>query len=73
MKTFAYTRRWAVSAMAVLALGAGTAAAQGLSKEVIKLGLGAAQIKTNAQGVVVGAILIVSAILDVLRRRVKKY
>jgi len=41
--------------------------------QVIKLGLGAAQIKTNAQGVVVGAILIVSAILDVLRRRVKKY
>jgi ribose transport system permease protein len=41
--------------------------------QVIKLGLGAAQIKTNAQGVVVGAILIASAILDVLRRRAKQY
>ncbi len=41
--------------------------------QIIRLGLGAAQIKTNAQGVVVGAILIVSAILDVLRRRVKQY
>ncbi len=41
--------------------------------QIIKLGLGAAQIKTNAQGVVVGAILITSAILDVLRRRVKQY
>lgn len=41
--------------------------------QVIKLGLGAAQIKTNAQGVVVGAILIAAAILDVLRRRAKQY
>jgi ribose transport system permease protein len=41
--------------------------------QVIRLGLGAAQIKTNAQGVVIGAILIVSAILDVLRRRAKQY
>jgi len=41
--------------------------------QVIKIGLGAAQIKTNAQGVVVGAILIAAAILDVVRRRVKKY
>ncbi len=41
--------------------------------QVIKLGLGAAQIKTNAQGVVVGAILIASAILDVARRKVKQY
>ncbi len=41
--------------------------------QVIKLGLGAAQIKTNAQGVVVGAILIAAAILDVIRRRAKQY
>ena len=41
--------------------------------QVIRLGLGAAQIKTNAQGIVVGAILITSAILDVLRRRTKQY
>ena len=41
--------------------------------QVIKLGLSAAQIKTNAQGVVVGTILVVSAILDVLRRRAKQY
>ncbi len=41
--------------------------------QIIRLGLGAAQIKTNAQGVVIGAILIAAAILDVLRRRVKQY
>lgn len=41
--------------------------------QVIKLGLGAAQIKTNAQGVVVGAILIAAAVLDVVRRRAKQY
>jgi len=41
--------------------------------QVIKLGLGAAQIKTNAQGIVIGAILIVSAILDVVRRKIKQY
>ncbi|MBX3062989.1 MAG: ABC transporter permease [Anaerolineae bacterium] len=41
--------------------------------QIIKLGLGAAQIKTNAQGVVIGAILIASAILDVIRRRIKYY
>lgn len=41
--------------------------------QVIRLGLGAAQIKTNAQGIVIGAILVTSAILDVLRRRTKQY
>ena len=41
--------------------------------QVIKLGLGAAQIKTNAQGIVIGTILIVSAILDVARRKIKQY
>ena len=40
---------------------------------IIRLGLGAARIQTNAQGVVVGAILVAAAILDVVRRRVKQY
>ncbi len=41
--------------------------------QVIQIGLGAAQIQTNAQGIVVGGILIVAAILDVARRKAKKY
>jgi ribose/xylose/arabinose/galactoside ABC-type transport system permease subunit len=40
---------------------------------VIRLGLGAARIQTNAQGIVVGAILVAAAILDVARRKAKKY
>lgn len=40
---------------------------------IIRLGLGAARIQTNAQGVVVGAILVVAAIMDVARRKAKKY
>lgn len=40
---------------------------------IIRIGLAAANIQTNAQGVVVGAILVTAAVLDVLRRRVKRY
>jgi ribose/xylose/arabinose/galactoside ABC-type transport system permease subunit len=41
--------------------------------QIIKSGLGAAHIQTNAQGLVVGAILIAAAALDVIRRKAKKY
>ena len=40
---------------------------------IIRIGLAAANVQTNAQGVVVGAILVAAAILDVLRRRVQRY
>lgn len=38
---------------------------------IIRLGLGAAQIQTNAQGVVVGVILVAAAILDVVRQKIR--
>ncbi|MCX6031533.1 MAG: ABC transporter permease [Chloroflexi bacterium] len=41
--------------------------------EVIRVGLTAAQVKTNAQGIVVGAILIGAAALDAYRRRAIQY
>jgi ribose transport system permease protein len=41
--------------------------------EVIRMGLTAAQVKTNAQGIVVGAILIGAAALDAARRRAIQY
>jgi ribose/xylose/arabinose/galactoside ABC-type transport system permease subunit len=37
------------------------------------MGLTAAQVKTNAQGIVVGAILIGAAALDAARRRAIQY
>lgn len=40
---------------------------------IIRLGLGAAQIQTNAQGVVIGVILVAAAILDVVRQRIRNY
>jgi ribose/xylose/arabinose/galactoside ABC-type transport system permease subunit len=40
---------------------------------IIRTGLAAAQIQTNAQGVVVGAILVAAAVLDVVRRKMKRY
>lgn len=40
---------------------------------VIKLGLAAAHIQTNAQSIVVGAVLIAASLIDVARRRAKKY
>jgi ribose/xylose/arabinose/galactoside ABC-type transport system permease subunit len=40
---------------------------------IIRTGLAAAEIKTNAQGVVVGAILVAAAVLDVVRSRMKRY
>ncbi|MBW7884681.1 MAG: ABC transporter permease [Caldilineaceae bacterium] len=40
---------------------------------IIRIGLAAANVQTNAQGVVVGVILVAAAILDVLRRRAKQY
>ena len=40
---------------------------------IIRTGLAAAEIQTNAQGVVVGAILVAAAVLDVVRRRMKRY
>ena len=40
---------------------------------IIRIGLAAAHIQTNAQGVVVGVILVAAAILDVVRRRTKHY
>ena len=40
---------------------------------VIKLGLAAAHIQTNAQSIVVGLVLIAASLIDVARRRVKKY
>jgi len=41
--------------------------------EIIRVGLTAAQVKTNAQGIVVGAILIGAAALDAYRRRAIQY
>lgn len=41
--------------------------------QVIRMGLANAGVKTNAQGIVVGAILIGAAALDVLRRRAARY
>jgi ribose transport system permease protein len=41
--------------------------------EVIRMGLTAAHVKTNAQGIVVGAILIGAAALDAARRRAIRY
>ena len=41
--------------------------------EVIRTGLFNAQVKTNAQGIVIGAVLIGAAILDVVRRRTAQY
>jgi len=41
--------------------------------ETIRLGLANAQVKTNAQGIVIGSILIVAAILDVVRRKTAQY
>ena len=40
---------------------------------IIRTGLAAARIQTNAQGVVVGTILIAAAVLDVARRKMKQY
>jgi ribose transport system permease protein len=40
---------------------------------VIKLGLANAHVQTNAQSTVVGAVLIAAALMDVARRRAKKY
>ena len=41
--------------------------------QVIRIGLANAGVQTNAQGIVVGAILIGAAALDVIRRRVVQY
>lgn len=41
--------------------------------QVIKSGLSAAHIPTNVQGIVVGVILIAASMLDIVRRRAKKY
>jgi ribose transport system permease protein len=41
--------------------------------ETIRLGLANAQVKTNTQGIVIGSILIVAAILDVVRRKAAQY
>jgi ribose transport system permease protein len=41
--------------------------------QIIRIGLANAGVQTNAQGIVVGAILIGAAALDVLRRRVVQY
>jgi len=41
--------------------------------ETIRLGLTNAQVKTNAQGIVIGGILIAAATLDVIRRRAAQY
>ena len=37
--------------------------------QIIRMGLLAANVQTNAQGIVVGAILLAAATLDILRRR----
>ena len=41
--------------------------------ETIRLGLANARVQTNAQGIVIGGILIVAAILDVVRRKTAQY
>ncbi len=41
--------------------------------QVIRMGLANAHVQTNAQGIVIGAILIGAAILDVIRRRTAQY
>lgn len=41
--------------------------------QIIRIGLANAGVKTNAQGIVVGVILLGAAALDVLRRRVAQY
>ena len=41
--------------------------------QVIRMGLANARVQTNAQGIVIGAILIGAAILDVLRRKSAQY
>lgn len=41
--------------------------------QVIRMGLANARVQTNAQGIVIGAILIGAAILDVMRRRTIQY
>ena len=41
--------------------------------QVIRMGLANARVQTNAQGIVIGAILIGAAILDVIRRRAIQY
>jgi len=41
--------------------------------QVIRVGLANAGVQTNAQGIVVGAILIGAATLDVIRRRIARY
>jgi ribose transport system permease protein len=41
--------------------------------EVIRQGLNAARVQTNAQGIVVGAVLLGAAALDAMRRRAIKY
>jgi ribose transport system permease protein len=41
--------------------------------EIIRMGLFNAQVKTNAQGIVIGAVLIGAAILDVMRRKTAQY
>lgn len=41
--------------------------------QIIRMGLANARVQTNAQGIVIGAILIGAAILDVMRRRSAQY
>jgi ribose transport system permease protein len=41
--------------------------------EIIRTGLFNAQVKTNAQGIVIGGVLIGAAILDVIRRKTAQY
>jgi ribose transport system permease protein len=41
--------------------------------QIIRMGLAYANVKTNAQGIVVGAILIGAAALDALRRKAIQY
>ncbi len=41
--------------------------------QVIRMGLANARVQTNAQGIVIGAILIGAAVLDVLRRKSAQY
>jgi ribose transport system permease protein len=41
--------------------------------EIIRMGLAAARVQTNAQGIVIGGVLIVAAALDVIRRKTAQY
>jgi ribose/xylose/arabinose/galactoside ABC-type transport system permease subunit len=41
--------------------------------QIIRMGLANARVQTNAQGIVIGAILLGAAVLDVMRRRSAQY